>query len=182
YDVYGNLFGLLAAHPVRPLVTLHHLDVVEPIFPNLTKVNALQHLFKPIELDSAGILQQSICYDGNKKWSISVSWGYAVQIFRSIFSPRELEMPSRTFLNWYRRADFTAYSFNTRPVTRHPCQKPFVFYMKNVEYAGSDRSIIISNYTRPETTSPQCRWKMASPETIDWIKVVKKPDTFLANQ
>ncbi|KAL5208329.1 hypothetical protein ABZP36_032764 [Zizania latifolia] len=27
YDVYGDLLGLLAAHPVAPLVSLHHLDV-----------------------------------------------------------------------------------------------------------------------------------------------------------
>ncbi|KAK6158219.1 hypothetical protein DH2020_005533 [Rehmannia glutinosa] len=52
YDVYGNLFGLLAAHPVTPLVTLHHLDVVEPIFPNVTRVQALQRLKIPMELDS----------------------------------------------------------------------------------------------------------------------------------
>ncbi|GLJ04782.1 hypothetical protein SUGI_0003200 [Cryptomeria japonica] len=182
YDVYGNLFGLLAAHPVRPLVSLHHLDVVEPIFPNLTRVNALQHLFKPIKLDPAAILQQSICYDDDRKWSISVSWGYSVQIFRGIFSPRDLEMPSRTFLNWYRRADFTAYSFNTRPVTRHPCQKPFVFYLKNVKYDSPKRSDIISNYTKLEVAPPECRWRMASPETIDWIKVVKKPNTFVANK
>ncbi|PRQ17612.1 hypothetical protein RchiOBHm_Chr7g0196881 [Rosa chinensis] len=97
YDVYGNLFGLLAAHPVAPLVTLHHLDVVEPIFPNVTRVQALQQLMVPVKLDSAGIMQQSICYDKSKSWTISVSWGFAVQIFRGVFSPREMEMPSRTF-------------------------------------------------------------------------------------
>lgn len=41
YDVHGNLFGLLAAHPVAPLVSLHHLEVVEPIFPNVTRVEPL---------------------------------------------------------------------------------------------------------------------------------------------
>ncbi|KAG0450507.1 hypothetical protein HPP92_026875 [Vanilla planifolia] len=35
FDVYGNLLGLLAAHPIAPLLTLHHLDVVETIFPIL---------------------------------------------------------------------------------------------------------------------------------------------------
>ncbi|KAF2297854.1 hypothetical protein GH714_004114 [Hevea brasiliensis] len=127
YDVYGNLFGLLAAHPVTPLVSLHHLDVVEPIFPNVTRVQALQQLMVPMKLDSAGLMQQSICYDKSKSWTISVSWGFAVQIFRGVFSPREIEMPSRTFLNWYRRADYTAYAFNTRPVTRNPCQNPLYF-------------------------------------------------------
>ena len=134
YDVYGNLFGLLVAHPITPLVTLHHLDFVEPIFPNHTGLQDMQHLFKDVKVDSARTLQQSICYDKEMNWSFSVSPGYTVHIFRGIFSPRELEIPSRTFLNWYRRDDFTTYEFNTRPVNRHPCQKPFAFYMKNVNY------------------------------------------------
>lgn len=178
YDVYGNLFGLLAAHPLTPLVSLHHLDVVEPIFPNMTRVKALQHLSKAVKLDSAGIMQQSICYDKEREWSISVSWGYAVQIFRTIFSPRELEMPSRTFLNWYRRADFTAYAFNTRPVTRHPCQKPFIFYLKDVRHDNASGQII-SNYARQQVKPPGCRWRIPSPEIINLIRVVKKPDTLL---
>ncbi|KAK9277463.1 hypothetical protein L1049_007007 [Liquidambar formosana] len=77
YDVYGNLFGLLAAHPVTPLVSLHHLDVVEPIFPNVTRVEALQRLTIPMKLDSAALMQQSICYDTEKSWTVSVSWGFA---------------------------------------------------------------------------------------------------------
>eukprot|EP00252_Welwitschia_mirabilis_P013040 TRINITY_DN2883_c0_g1_i4.p1 TRINITY_DN2883_c0_g1~~TRINITY_DN2883_c0_g1_i4.p1 ORF type:complete len:531 (+),score=74.40 TRINITY_DN2883_c0_g1_i4:479-2071(+) len=175
YDVYGNLFGLLAAHPIAPLVSVHHLDVVEPIFPNMTRVKALQHLNKAINLDSAGVMQQSVCYDKQKEWSISVSWGYAVQIFRTIFSPRELERPSRTFLNWYRRADFTAYAFNTRPVTRHPCQKPFVFYMKNIQF-DSGKKHLISNYIKEKVQAPECRWRIPSPGSIELIRVVKKPD------
>eukprot|EP00252_Welwitschia_mirabilis_P013485 TRINITY_DN2965_c0_g1_i1.p1 TRINITY_DN2965_c0_g1~~TRINITY_DN2965_c0_g1_i1.p1 ORF type:complete len:524 (-),score=57.83 TRINITY_DN2965_c0_g1_i1:236-1807(-) len=178
YDVYGSLFGLLAAHPVAPFVSLHHLDVVEPIFPNMSRVNALQHLSKAIKLDSAGVMQQSICYDKQKEWSISVSWGYAVQIFRTIFSPRELEMPSRTFLNWYKRADFTAYAFNTRPVARHPCQKPFVYYMKDVRY-DADKNHLISDYIKEKAKAPACRWKIVSPQSIQFIRVVKKPNTAL---
>ncbi|KAL0738842.1 hypothetical protein Bca4012_015052 [Brassica carinata] len=77
YDVYGSLFGLLAAHPVTPFVSVHHLDVVEPIFPNTTRVSSLKKLTVPMKLDSAGLLQQSICYDKHKSWTVSVSWGYA---------------------------------------------------------------------------------------------------------
>lgn len=181
YDVYGNLFGLLAAHPITPLVTLHHLDVVEPIFPNRTRVQALQHLFKAVKVDSAGTLQQSICYDEERHWSFSVSWGYTVQIFRGIFSPRELEMPARTFLNWYRKADFTAYAFNTRPVSRHPCQKPFVFYMKDVNYDNSTKNTV-SNYIRDGDKPTECRWRMASPEKIERVRVLKKPQTISKGQ
>ncbi|KAG8486128.1 hypothetical protein CXB51_019471 [Gossypium anomalum] len=178
YDVYGNLFGLLAAHPVTPFVSLHHLDVVEPIFPNLSRVQALQRLMLPTKLDSAGIMQQSICYDKTKSWTISVSWGFAVQVFRGIFSPREIEMPSRTFLNWYKRADYTAYAFNTRPVSRNPCQKPFVFYMSSVRM-DSELNKTVSEYERHHVPHPLCRWKMANPDELETVIVHKKPDPHL---
>lgn len=176
YDVYGDLLGLLAAHPVAPLASLHHIDVVQPIFPGMSRARALQHLFKSVQLDSASIMQQSICYDKNRYWSISVSWGYVVQIWRGVVSPRELETPARTFLNWYRKADYTAYTFNTRPVTKHPCMKPFVFYMSTSKYDRAKKRAI-GVYTRRKSPSPYCRWKMASPERIDSIVVLKRPDT-----
>ncbi|KAM0010233.1 hypothetical protein Hdeb2414_s0078g00778071 [Helianthus debilis subsp. tardiflorus] len=175
YDVYGNLFGLLAAHPVTPLVSLHHLDVVEPIFPNVTRVKALQRLMLPMKLDSAGLIQQSICYDSSKGWTVSVSWGFAIQIFRGILSPREVEMPSRTFLNWYRRADYTAYAFNTRPVARNPCQKPFVFYMTSVRL-NSTTNMTISQYARHRVPHPTCKWHMHDPSNLDKVFVYKRPD------
>lgn len=176
--MYGNLFGLLAAHPVTPLVSLHHLDVVEPIFPNVTRVQALQRLKVPMNLDSAGLMQQSICYHKSNRWTVSVSWGFAVQIFRGVFSPREIEMPSRTFLNWYRRADYTAYAFNTRPVSRNPCQKPFVFYMSKARF-DSSKNTTVSEYTQHQDFHPPCRWKMADPKVISRIMVHKLRDPHL---
>nr|GEW94289.1 hypothetical protein CTI12_AA216670 [Tanacetum cinerariifolium] len=175
YDVYGNLFGLLAAHPVTPLVSLHHLDVVEPIFPNVTRVEALKRLMQPMKIDSAGLIQQSICYDTKKGWTVSVSWGFAIQVFRGILSPREVEMPSRTFLNWYRRADYTAYAFNTRPVARNPCQKPFVFYMTKVRL-NSTTNQTISEYARHRVPHPACKWKTIDPSNLDKVVIYKRPD------
>ena len=173
--MYGNLFGLLAAHPVTPFVTLHHLDVVEPIFPNATQVQALQRLKIPMKLDSAGLMQQSICYNKAMKWTISVSWGFAVQIIRGVLSPREMEMPTRTFLNWYRRADYTAYAFNTRPVARNPCQKPFVYYLSKARFDKA-RNQTVSEYLRHRVQHPLCRWRMVEPSTIDRVIVYKERD------
>lgn len=175
YDVYGNLFGLLAAHPVTPFVTLHHLDVVEPIFPNATRVQALRKLMVPMNIDSAGLIQQSICYDKARHWTVSVSWGFAVQVFRGMLSPREVEMPSRTFLNWYRRADYTAYAFNTRAVARNPCQKAFVFYMSRTRLDNFTNQTV-SEYLRHRVPHPGCKWKMANPDQLDRVEVYKKPD------
>ncbi|EPS71450.1 hypothetical protein M569_03309, partial [Genlisea aurea] len=174
YDVYGNLFGLLTAHPVAPFVSLHHVEVVEPIFPNKTRVESLRHLQIPIRLDSAGVMQQSICYDRSNQWSVSVSWGFAVQIFRGILTPRDLETTSRTFLNWYRRADYTAYAFNTRPVARNPCQKPFIFYLSNADAEGNRT---VSEYAKHGVDRPPpCRWRMADPGRVERVRVYKDAD------
>ncbi|XP_052187060.1 uncharacterized protein LOC127797902 [Diospyros lotus] len=176
FDVYGNLLGLLGAHPIAPLISLHHLDIVDPIFPRMSRVQALRHLFHSTKDDTASMIQQSICYDKKREWSISVSWGYVVQIIRGVMSPRELEMPTRTFLNWFTRADFTAYSFQTRPVSRQPCQKPFVFYIRSSTYQR-DRKQTIGVYIRDrQDPHPLCRWKMDSPEIFDSVVVVKRPD------
>ncbi|CAL0321914.1 unnamed protein product [Lupinus luteus] len=176
YDVYGDLLGLLGAHPVTPLVSLHHLDVVEPIFPGMTRVRSLRHLMESVKQDSASIMQQSICYDRNRFWSISISWGYVVQILRGVMSPRELEMPSRTFLNWYKRADYTAYAFNTRPVYKHPCEKPFVYYMSRTHYDSTKKQTVGVYLRHKYSKSPFCRWRMESPDKITSIVVLKSPE------
>uniref|UniRef100_A0A0R0IDE2 Uncharacterized protein n=2 Tax=Glycine subgen. Soja TaxID=1462606 RepID=A0A0R0IDE2_SOYBN len=177
FDVYGNVFGLLAAHPITPLVSMHHLDVVEPIFPNVDRVEALKRLIGPMKLDSYGLMQQSICYDKARHWTISVSWGYAVQIFRGIFLARDMEIPARTFLNWYRRGDYTSFPFNTRPFSRNSCQKPFVFYLSNATFGGVGDETM-SEYIRVQP-NPDCKWKMPDPTQIQVIKVHKKPDPHL---
>jgi hypothetical protein len=56
-------------------------------------------------------------------------------------------MPSRTFLNWYRRDDFIAYAFNTRLVTGHPCQKPFPFLHEGTS-AHSRRNNIVNSHRK----------------------------------
>lgn len=40
-DVRGDLFGMLTAHPLSPLLSLHHMEVLEPIFPNMDRIEAL---------------------------------------------------------------------------------------------------------------------------------------------
>ncbi|KAK7340289.1 hypothetical protein VNO77_20991 [Canavalia gladiata] len=177
FDVIGNVFGLLAAHPLTPVVSLHHLDLIEPIFPNMDRVQALQRLKDPIKLDSYGLMQQSICYDKTRAWTISVSWGYAVQIIRGILLPRDMETPARSFLNWNPRADYTGFPFNTRPFSRNVCQKPFIFYLSNATYDGVVNETL-TQYIRVQP-NPDCKWKMADPTQIQMVKVHKKPEPHL---
>ena len=76
--MYGDLLGLLASHTVAPIVTLHHLDVVKLLFPDVrSRPSAVRRLFDgPVKLDTAGLMQQSICYDSTNRWTVSVAWGF----------------------------------------------------------------------------------------------------------
>uniref|UniRef100_A0A0D6QUQ1 Uncharacterized protein n=1 Tax=Araucaria cunninghamii TaxID=56994 RepID=A0A0D6QUQ1_ARACU len=176
-DINGNPFGLLAAHPMVPLVSVHHLDVLQPFFSNKSRVESVKLLVQAARFDPAAILQQSVCYDRRKKWSVSVSWGYAVQIFRGMVSPRELEKPMRTFNNWQHIDDFLSYPFNTRPIPPQPCHRPFVFELNKISYADPSSSTVISEYTWPRTNNfPTCSGKIVSPQRGDIIRVSKRRD------
>ncbi|KAK6228926.1 hypothetical protein SCA6_017877, partial [Theobroma cacao] len=88
FDVWGNAFRLLAAHPLTPLVSFHHIDQMDPIFPNMTRIKAMEHLLQVANVDSQRILQRTVCYDHWFSWTISVSWGYAVQVYgKHIYLP-----------------------------------------------------------------------------------------------
>ncbi|XP_066360667.1 uncharacterized protein [Miscanthus floridulus] len=102
-DLWGDVLGLLGAHPVAPLVSRHHFDFLQPVFPTVrSRTQALRRLFAgPVALDPAAVAQQSVCYDAGKEWTVSVSWGFAVVVLRGVLSPRETETPMRAFLNWY---------------------------------------------------------------------------------
>ncbi|WVZ74191.1 hypothetical protein U9M48_022404 [Paspalum notatum var. saurae] len=185
-DVYGDLLGLLAAHPVAPLVSPHHLDVVRPLFPNArSRPAAVRRLFEgPVMLDSAGVMQQSICYDGAKWWTVSVSWGFVVMVARGVISQREMEIPARTFLNWYRRADYKSHAFNTRPLARSPCERPALYYLAASRRAvARGRETTVTRYQRwrqRNKVRPACRWKIPDPDALlDSVLVVKKPDPAL---
>ncbi|CAA3025398.1 uncharacterized protein LOC111374732 [Olea europaea subsp. europaea] len=74
-DVHSDISGLLSAHPQAPLVSLHHLVYVDPIFPYMNHKESLNHLMEAVKIDESRLLQQSICYHKPKNWSVSISWG-----------------------------------------------------------------------------------------------------------
>ncbi|XP_028785652.1 uncharacterized protein LOC114741537 [Neltuma alba] len=167
-DLRGNLFGLLAAHPVTPLLSLHHLDHTDPIFPDMTRKQALQHLFKAVDVDSQRILQHTVCYDRWFSWTISVSWGYAVQVFPNhVFLPDALNVQT-TFKQWNRRNFWSGvYTFNTRELHPDPCRRPTIFYFDSVASGKNGR--IITHYTK---SFQNCSYDAASPRKLEKITVL----------
>ncbi|VVA32454.1 PREDICTED: transferring glycosyl group transferase [Prunus dulcis] len=146
-DMRGNLFGMLSAHPLSPLVSLHHLDAAEPIFPDMNKTRALEHLFEAVNVDPARILQQTVCYDILHSLTVSVAWGYAIQVYDGNVLLPDLLSLQKTFTPWRRSGTFDAsqYMFNMRDYPKDKCKRPMVFFLESV-IANSHG--IWSTYTR----------------------------------
>ena len=138
-DIRGNLYGLLAAHPVAPLVSLHHLDYVEPMFPNMTQIESVKKLVEAYKMDPGRALQRSLCYDVQRNWSVSVSWGYSVELYPSLVTAKELETAFRTFRTWRSWRD-EPFAFDTRPMSDDPCLRPLVFHLHRVENVGGGQT------------------------------------------
>ncbi|PIA50781.1 hypothetical protein AQUCO_01200198v1 [Aquilegia coerulea] len=147
FDVRGDIFGLLAAHPLKPLVSLHHMDYAQPIFPNMTANQALKHLFKAVKLDPARILQQTVCYDKWYTLTVLISWGYAVQVFNHNVLLPDLLPVQQTFRPW--NLGGTLYSnlfmFNTKVLPKDECKRPMTFFLKNISSTSGGMS---SSYKR----------------------------------
>eukprot|EP01018_Ginkgo_biloba_P038741 Gb_04360 [translate_table: standard] len=91
HDLQKDIFGILTAHPIAPMVSLHHLDNVAP-FPNMTRAAALRHMMDAVRIDPNSVVQHS-CYGNSRNWTISVSWGYAIQVYDTVELPHLLEYP-----------------------------------------------------------------------------------------
>lgn len=134
-DFHGDLSGFLSARSKSPLISLHHFDMVEPIFPAMERVDAVRHLMEAAKFDESRMMQQTICYQKQEKmWTVSVSWGYSVYIYENIFPRSWLKDPIETFQTWMDGDQNypPRYMFNTRLPSDDPCQNPHVFFFKSV--------------------------------------------------
>ncbi|KAG8386994.1 hypothetical protein BUALT_Bualt03G0206400 [Buddleja alternifolia] len=167
-DIRGNMLGLLASHPLRPLVSLHHSDTTDPIFPNMTRIQSLEHLFEAVRTDPERIMQQTICYDRWFSWTISVSWGYAIQIFpRHMFLPDVLRT-QETFAPWRKGGGINdLYEIDMMGYDSDPCRRPPVFYLHNV---ANGRDGISSVYRMVKLDN--CTSDMGSPRKFEEIRVL----------
>lgn len=133
-DIRGDLFGMLSAHPLSPLVSLHHIDAVEPVFPGMSRINGLKHLFEAAHANPASILQQTVCYDCTNSLTVSVSWGYAIQVYEGNKLLPDILSLHRTFRPWRRGKNVSSsrYMFNTREYPKDQCKRPVVFFLHSV--------------------------------------------------
>ncbi|KAK4373054.1 hypothetical protein RND71_008438 [Anisodus tanguticus] len=166
-DVRGNMFGVLAAHTIRPLVSLHHMEMNDPIFPNMTKMKALERLYEAAKFDPHRLLQQTVCYDRWFTWTVSVSWGYVVQVFSyNVFLPDALRV-QESYFPWQTSDLARHYDFDTRPYEQDPCKRQLVYFLHNVSSGIDGKIKTIYKKKTPEN----CTITMVSPRKLEEIRV-----------
>ncbi|MED6207002.1 hypothetical protein PIB30_031909 [Stylosanthes scabra] len=135
--------------------------------PGFHQVDLRGNIFA-VEFDSQRVLQQTVCYDNKSSWTVSVSWGYAVQVFHNNMPLPEALRVLKTFKQWKeaRSAIAGIYNFNTREVHPDPCKRPSVFYLDKVAYGNKD--FVISNYKK---SFQNCSHQMPT-KKLEVIKVV----------
>lgn len=150
-DLRGDISGYLSSLPQSPLLTLHHLDLVLPIFPSMNRYESVKHLMKAgNSATQSWLLQQTICYDKHKNWTYSISWGYSVYIFEQIYPRSVLRNPLETFGPWNERSRPPLYMFNTRRFEPDgPCKDPHVFFFESVNVTAGGRHIVTSYAKSP---------------------------------
>lgn len=165
-DLVGDISGYLSAHPQSPLLSLHHLDFVDPIFPSMDRFQSTNHLMKASKIDQSRLLQQTICYLKPQNWSFSVSWGYSVHIYEQIHPRSMLKRPLETFRPWARNAKPPKFMFNTR----WPCETPSVFFFESGGKTSGNQ--IVTIYVRSASPAyPPCQWK--GNNSTDYIKKIQ---------
>ncbi|XVF47364.1 hypothetical protein PTKIN_Ptkin03bG0103000 [Pterospermum kingtungense] len=145
-DLLGDISGLLSAHPQSPIVTLHHFDNIDPLFPSKTRIQSINHLMEAAKVDQSRLVQQTIGYHWKSNWSVSISWGYSAQIYESIIPRSVLRKPLETFAPW-KNGPPPVYMFNTRLPTSDPCLAPHIFFMESVKKIRAD-GLVLSTYRR----------------------------------
>lgn len=165
-DFQGNAFGLLASHPIRPLVSLHHMEKIDPIFPNMSRMKALQHLYHAANFDPQRILQQTVCYDRRFSWTMSVSWGYVVQVFEHNVHLPDAQRVQESYLPWKKNAYGTLYEFNTRKFEVDPCRRQLVYFLVEVALGVDGIKTIYK-----KKTYENCTFSKNSPRKLEEIRV-----------
>ncbi|EFJ33769.1 glycosyltransferase-like protein [Selaginella moellendorffii] len=180
FDVLDDASGLLSSHPLTPLVSLHHIELLDPFFPRMGRIESVKHLIGSAHgVDPMGLLQQSFCYDPDRNWTIKVSWGFVVQIHQGEVPEKDLELPVRTFSGWHRDRDRVGIAFTTRENPVDLCDRPVNFYL--TWSTGLEGGKSSSSYAREERTRWKCLRTEKDLSMVKTIRVVKDitPDPWL---
>lgn len=92
-------------------------------------------------------VQQSFCYDLSRNWTVSVSWGYTVQLYPSLETAKRLETAYLTFKSWRSWSD-EPFTFNTQYFSPNPCERPIIYFLDRVQKVGKGKDQTLTTYER----------------------------------
>lgn len=101
---------------------------------------------KAAKVDSSRLLQQTICYHRHNNWSFSISWGYSVHIYETIYPRNVLVKPLQTFLSWQENDRPPLFMFDTRDVKNNSCETPHVFFFHSLNNSAGNQ--VVTTYIR----------------------------------
>jgi len=110
-DLVGDLRGLLEAHPVVPLISLHHMN-------RFLSLQEFQHIAGTIRRFPSAALQQTICHHHGQKSTIAIAAGFSLRWWDALINHEDLIVPEMTF-----RTDHG-------PPFSHHLQTPQIFTME----------------------------------------------------
>lgn len=145
-DLRGDITGFLSSHPKSLLISLHHFDTVDPIFPSMDRAQSGFHLLNAAKYDQSRMLQQTICYKRSNNWTFSISWGYSAHIYESIMPRSLLQNPIETFKPWGNLTLPPHYNFDTRNISLDPCEAPHMYFFHSTK--KTTRNKILTKYIR----------------------------------
>ncbi|CAI9781287.1 unnamed protein product [Fraxinus pennsylvanica] len=148
-DMRGDASGFLSSHPQFPLMSLHHFDMVEPIFPSMDRAESTRHLMKAAKADQSRMLQQTVCHHRQSNWTFSISWGYSVHLYERIMPRSYLQFPIETFETWLPNPTPPHYMFNTRLPSNDSCEAPHLFFFKSIK--ESPKNYVFTSFSRAWT-------------------------------
>ncbi|XP_060196624.1 uncharacterized protein LOC132625961 isoform X2 [Lycium barbarum] len=59
-DLRGDISSFLSAHPQSPFLSLHHLDLVAPIFPSMNRYDVVNHIMKAASVTTKKMLKSDL--------------------------------------------------------------------------------------------------------------------------
>uniref|UniRef100_A0ACD5U4Y6 Uncharacterized protein n=1 Tax=Avena sativa TaxID=4498 RepID=A0ACD5U4Y6_AVESA len=176
WDIRGNAHGILAAHPIAPFVSIHHVEFVDPIYPGLNSLESLELFTKAMKTEPMSFLQRSICYDVKQKLTFAISLGYVVQVYPSVLLPPELERSERTYIAFNRMSQRTEFDFDTKEIQKSMCKKPVLFFLKDVWKDGNiTRGSYIRSTDRDDLKRKVFCFRSSPLPDIDEIQVSASP-------
>lgn len=125
---------------------------------------------KAANFDQSRLLQQTICYNRQHNWSISISWGYSVHIYEKIMPRSWLQLPIETFQPWLANPDPPFYMFNTRLPSNDRCESPHVFFFDSIDKI-SENLILTTYYLSSSRELPPCVDSSHSADYVSHIHV-----------